>query len=142
MTPLRGVLKGRMSQVTSVNWSEDRKLSAAGTWDGTAKLWNAADGEEGLTPVSWSPAGSRLSTGSDDSTAKVCEAASTEAVLQWKLQETRLRDALAENAFKAPHAREFIKNWLVLLALAPAPGDTGVQTLDRQQIPHEPLLRP
>ncbi len=65
-------------------WSPDGTRLATGSWDGTAKVWDAAGGRELLTlkghtshvrSVSWSPDGTRLATGSEDGTAKVWDAA-------------------------------------------------------------------
>ena len=70
--------------VYSVSWSPDGTRLATGSEDGTAKVWDAADGRERLTlrghvgrvySVSWSPDGTRLATGSEDGTAKVWDAA-------------------------------------------------------------------
>ena len=61
-------------------WSPDGTRLATGSWDKTAKVWNAADGRELLTlkghaarvnAVSWSPDGLRLATGSYDGTTDV-----------------------------------------------------------------------
>jgi tetratricopeptide (TPR) repeat protein len=68
----------------SVAWSPDGQRLATGSWDGTAKVWDAAGGREllklkghtdRLWSVAWSPDGTRLATGSSDGTAKVWEVA-------------------------------------------------------------------
>ena len=66
--------QGHTSRVRSVSWSPDGTRLATGSWDGTAKVWDAAGGRELLDPqgayrrrsssVSWSPDGTRLATGS------------------------------------------------------------------------------
>jgi hypothetical protein len=115
------------------------------------RVWDAAGGREPLTvgrlasavwTVSWSPDGARLATGSGDGTAKVWDAASVEAVQEWARQNRAAQDLLARNAFRGPHARGFIKTWLLLLPLPFTPGETGAQALDRQQLPGEANLRP
>ncbi len=77
-------LIGHRSEVRSVSWSPDGTRLATGSTDGTAKVWDAAGGQELLTlrghagavcSVSWSPDGTRLATGSMDGTAKVWDAA-------------------------------------------------------------------
>ncbi len=58
--------KGHPSQVNCVAWSPDGTRLATASWDGTAKLWDAAGGRETLTltgppsevwSVAWSPDG-------------------------------------------------------------------------------------
>jgi len=82
-----------LRQAMSVSWSPDGTRLATGSWDGTAKVWEAAGGRELLTLkghtnvvrfVSWSPDGQRLATGSDDGTAKVWEAAGGRELLTLK----------------------------------------------------------
>jgi eukaryotic-like serine/threonine-protein kinase len=77
-------LIGHRSAVRSVSWSPDGTRLATGSYDGTAKVWDAAGGRERLTlrahtnpvdSVSWSPDGTHLATGSEDDTAKVWDAA-------------------------------------------------------------------
>jgi WD40 repeat protein/serine/threonine protein kinase len=143
--------KGHSALVWSVSWSPDGRRLATGSDDGTVKVWDVAGGRElltlkrhtgGVRSVSWSPDGRRLATASDDGTAKVCDAANPDAVQEWTRQERAVRDLLARNAFHGPHARGFIQDWLLLLALAPALGDTGAQALDNCQIPSEAHMQP
>jgi WD40 repeat protein len=65
-----------------IAWSPDGKRLATGSYVGTAKVWDAANGKELLTlgrnsypipSVAWSPDGRRLATASGDKTAKVWE---------------------------------------------------------------------
>jgi hypothetical protein len=89
----RLTLKGHNREVESVAWSPDGKRLATGSWDQTAKVWDAATGEELLSlkghtnavlSVAWSPDGKRLATGSKDQTAKVWDAASGQETLTLK----------------------------------------------------------
>ena len=66
-------------------FSPDGQRIVTGSWDQTAKVWEAASGRELLTlkghsdaivSVAFSPDGQRIVTGSEDQTAKVWEAAS------------------------------------------------------------------
>ena len=57
-------------------------------------------------------------------------------------QDREVRELLARNAFHGSQARGFIQDWLLLLVLAPAAGDTGEQALDREQLPNEARLQP
>jgi WD40 repeat protein len=63
-----------------VAWSRDGKRLATGSWDETAKTWDAASGKElltlhghdsSVTSVAWSPDGKRLATASVDGTVQV-----------------------------------------------------------------------
>jgi WD40 repeat protein len=144
-------LKDHTRVVWSVCWSPDGTRLATGSYDGTAKVWEAAGGREllslkghtsGVVSVSWSPDGTRLATGSDDGTAKVWEAAGAEAVHEWACQDRTREDFLALNVFRGPQAKGFIQTWLLLLPFPLAPGDSGRQALDRQQLPAEASLKP
>jgi eukaryotic-like serine/threonine-protein kinase len=82
--PERYTLVGHRADVRSISWSPDGRRLATASWDGTAKVWDAADGREILTlagntgqvnAVCWSPDGRRLATASWDGTAKVWDAA-------------------------------------------------------------------
>ena len=90
---VRLTLKGHTAGVSSVAWSPDGKRLATGSYDKTAKVWDAATGQELLTlkghtgyvfSVAWSPDGKRLATGSWDGTAKVWDAASGQELLTLK----------------------------------------------------------
>jgi WD40 repeat protein len=67
-----------------VSFSPDGKRIVTGSFDQTARVWDAATGHETLTlkghtgpvySVSFSPDGKRILTGGDDQTAKVWDAA-------------------------------------------------------------------
>ncbi|MBM3983750.1 MAG: hypothetical protein FJ304_26480 [Planctomycetes bacterium] len=86
-------LLGHKSEVNSVSWSPDGKRILTGSGDNTAKVWDAAKGQEVLTlkghdrqvfSVSWSPDGKRILTGSGDNTARVWDAATGQEVLVLK----------------------------------------------------------
>jgi hypothetical protein len=73
---------------------------ATGSYDGTAKVWDAAGGRVLLTleghaglvySVSWSRDGTRLATGSTDGTAKTWDAASGRVLLTLKGQINQVR---------------------------------------------------
>jgi WD40 repeat protein len=87
-------LKGHTSLVRSVAWSPDGQRLATASDDDTAKVWDAASGQElltlrgnskGMSSVAWSPPQTgkdeRLATGSYDNTAKVWDAASGKELL-------------------------------------------------------------
>jgi len=76
-------LSGHTDWIRSVSWSPDGTKVLAGSYDGTAKIWDAATGEclktlSGHTgwvwSVSWSPDGSKVLTGSRDHTARIWDA--------------------------------------------------------------------
>jgi WD40 repeat protein len=84
------ILRGHTDDVLSVAWSPDGKRLATGSVDKTAKVWDAASGEQVLTlrghggrveSVLWSPDGKRLATASWDETARVWDAASGQQVV-------------------------------------------------------------
>src|SRR5262249_27153746 len=67
-----------------VAWSPDGARLATGSWDGTARVWDAAGGRElltlqghtgAVTSVAWSPDGAGLPTGGREGTARVGDAA-------------------------------------------------------------------
>src|SRR5439155_1623168 len=72
---VRLTLSGHSGPVYSVAWSPDGKRLATGSYDKTAKVWDAEAGKELLTlgghrdrvwSVAWSPDGKRLATGSGE----------------------------------------------------------------------------
>ncbi len=86
-------LRGHARNVVRVAFSPDGGRVATGSFDRTAKVWDANTGKELLTlrghsaPVWWvafSPDGQKLVTGSFDQTAKVWDAASGEGLLTLK----------------------------------------------------------
>ncbi len=88
--PLK-TLRGHLGDVTSVAFSPDGQRIVTGSWDQTAKVWEAASGRELLkleghgAPiwcVAFSPDGQRIVTGSWDQTAKVWEAATGRPLLK------------------------------------------------------------
>jgi WD40 repeat protein len=86
---VRTIMKGHAAAVTSVAWSPDGSRLATGSWDNTAKIWDAKSGKEVLTlsghdrlvaDIAWSHNGNRLATGSWDQTVKVWDATSGTAI--------------------------------------------------------------
>jgi len=80
-------------RVCCVAFSPDGRRIVTGSWDDTAKVWDAASGKVLLTlkghidwvrSVAFSPDGRRIATGSDDRTAKVWDAASGSEMLTLK----------------------------------------------------------
>ncbi len=76
-------LKGHTGSVWSVAFSPDGTRILTGSWDKTAKVWDARTGtlllelkgtQAGAYSVSFSPDGTRIVTGSEDQTAKVWDA--------------------------------------------------------------------
>lgn len=73
-------LKGHQRSASSVAFSADGKRIVTGSWDNTAKVWDAQTGRETLTlkghysyvsSVSFSPDGKLIVTGSWDDTVEV-----------------------------------------------------------------------
>jgi WD40 repeat protein/serine/threonine protein kinase len=133
-------------QITSLSWSPDGTRLATGSGEGTAKVWDAASGQELLSlqgnTVSWSPDGNRLAIGSADGTVRIWEAASPEAVQEWRRQDRELQKTLARNALRGGEEQGYIQNWLLLLPLPFVQGETGAKAIDRQQLRDEAQLRP
>ena len=86
-------LRGHLYAVLSVVFSPDGQRVVTGSYDNTAKVWDAANGRElltfkgqsgGVRTVAFSPDGQRIITGSDDWTAKVWEASSGRELLTLK----------------------------------------------------------
>ncbi len=87
--PLR-TLRGHLEEVTSVAFSSDGQRIVTGSWDQTAKVWEAPSGRQlhslrghslPIWCVAFSPDGQRIVTGSWDGTAKVWDAASGRELL-------------------------------------------------------------
>jgi tRNA A-37 threonylcarbamoyl transferase component Bud32 len=86
-------LRGHTNPVSSASFSPDGSRIVTGSWDRTAKVWDAQSGTEVLTltghtervdSASFSPDGSRIVTGSVDETAKVWDATSGAELLTLK----------------------------------------------------------
>jgi len=153
-------LKGHRAWVSSVAFSPDRRRIGTGSYDGTAKVWEAAGGRELLTlkghsqaisSVAFSPDGRRIVTGSYDHTAKVWEAAPAEQVAAWQEEERAAAQSLAaqerertegQERQRIIRARDSIKQWMILAPIALAPGQSGAEGLNIEQIQGEGRLRP
>lgn len=82
---VRNSLRGHSAAVESVAFSPDGKHLATGSWDYTAKIWDAVSGQElqmlaghsgPVESLAFSPDGTRVATGSDDLTVKIWDPAS------------------------------------------------------------------
>lgn len=83
--PERGkmVLRGHTDAVTCVAWSPDGESLLSGSFDNTARIWDADTGQEQLVlrghanfirDVVWSPDNTRVLTGSADGTLRIWDA--------------------------------------------------------------------
>ena len=79
--------KELLTRIESIAFSPDGTRLAAGTWDNTARVWDAATGQEiamlkghgdWVTSIAFSPDGLRLATGSRDDTARLWDATTAE----------------------------------------------------------------
>ncbi|HEV8543211.1 MAG TPA: hypothetical protein VGR78_12520, partial [Verrucomicrobiae bacterium] len=93
-------LHGFGSPMSSLAFSPDGKRIVTGSFDGAAKVWEAATGREvltlyghrrGINSVAFSPHGKRIVTGSHDRTALVWDAATEEQVTAWDAEESQSR---------------------------------------------------
>jgi len=72
-------MRGHRSVVVSAAWSPDGGRITTGSFDGTAKVWDAKSGRELLTlhaqnhvwSVAWSPDGKRLASSSEDGIVQI-----------------------------------------------------------------------
>jgi WD40 repeat protein len=86
----RLTLRGHTSGVSSVAYSPDGKRIVTGSWDGTAKMWDAVTGRDlltlkgqtsGVVSVAFCLDGTRIVTGGADGTVKVWNAATGQLTL-------------------------------------------------------------
>ncbi|MBI2926534.1 MAG: serine/threonine protein kinase [Verrucomicrobia bacterium] len=84
------VLRGHRAPISSVAFSPDGQWVATGSWDRTAKIWEATSGQElrtlqghmaEISSVAFSPEGRWIVTGSADKTARVWELSSGQELL-------------------------------------------------------------
>jgi eukaryotic-like serine/threonine-protein kinase len=153
-------LKGHSGWVVSAAFSPDGERIVTGGADLVAKLWEAASGRELLTlrghtggamAAGFSPDGQRILTGSVDQTAKVWEAAGARQIAAWQHEEqaadqdvatARIERTKEEERQRLIHARDAIKQWLILAPIALSAGQSGTEGLDIEQIGDEGQLRP
>ena len=109
-------LRGHLEDVTSVAFSPDGQRIVTGSWDQTAKVWEAASGRELLkleghsAPiwcVAFSPDGQKIVTGSWDQTAKVWDAATGRPLLTLKGHSAPIRSV----AFSPDSRRIVTGSW-------------------------------
>jgi WD40 repeat protein len=76
-------MDGHYRSVTSVVFSPDGSQIASGSYDNTARIWDARTGQEVakmnghtryVTSVVFSPDGSQIASGSEDNTARIWDA--------------------------------------------------------------------
>ena len=98
------VLIGHTGAVNVTAISPDGKRVVTGSYDNTARLWDASTGAEiavlkahtrAINAASFSPDGKRVVTGSDDNTAKILDVSRSELIGQARA--TLLTAALARN---------------------------------------------
>jgi hypothetical protein len=153
-------LKGHSDDILAAAFSPDGRRIITGSRDQTARIWEAASGQELLrlhghtapiSSVAFSPDGQWIVTSGDDRTTKVWKAATADQVVRWQREEkdaaARLADLSRERAAAAEHERALraqdpgaIKQWLVLLPIA-YQGRSGTAALAQEQVPHEADLR-
>jgi WD40 repeat protein len=88
------VLEGHGDQVDGVAFSPDGETLLTGSWDNTARIWNAIDGTlihtlsgptDWITSVAFSPDGTKAITGGWDSSVIIWDTATGKEVLQVKV---------------------------------------------------------
>jgi len=85
-------LYGHSGDVTGVAFSPDGRRIVSGSWDGTARVWNARTGESqlvlehpsGVNCVAFSPESGRLVTGCRDNTARIWNSRTGQLLLEFK----------------------------------------------------------
>jgi hypothetical protein len=70
------------------------------------------------------------------------ESADAEAVKEWAHQDRAVQDLRDRDDCWSPRAQGFLQNWLLLLPIPWAAGETVAQALERPQIPDEAQARP
>ena len=95
--------KGHTRPVRFASWSPDGLLVATASDDGTARIWNAQNGEQmqvlrghsgGVNHVSWSNDGGKILTSGVDRTVKMWDVASGEVITSYEGHTTRVWNAI------------------------------------------------
>jgi eukaryotic-like serine/threonine-protein kinase len=154
-------LKGHSAGIGAAAFSPDGLRIVTGCADHTARVWDAVSGGELLVlkghsqgvNVAFSADGQRIVTASLDETVRQWEAARAAQVAVWQEEERATEESLVvlkrqqkaelENQRLARSGDEgAVKQWLILAPIALAPGQSGAEALDKEQIEDEGHLQP
>ena len=126
-------LEGHRGWVCSVAWHHDGTRLATSSWDGTVRMWAAADGapiaqlarhENVVRNVAFAPKGDFLATASWDGTARICE------VEKRIFQELAGHDDFVYSVAFAPDGRRLVTaSWDRTAKLWSVPSGKEVATL-------------
>jgi eukaryotic-like serine/threonine-protein kinase len=92
-------LRGHLGPVVDVSFSPDGERVLTASLDGTARVWDAAQGTQllrlkahrrGVSSAAWSPDGLRIVTASEDETAAIWDAASGALLFKFRGHKDRL----------------------------------------------------
>ena len=140
-------IRGHKDYNLLATFSPDGRRILIGSGDGTAQICDSVTGEALLTlkvdptwilAVAFSPTGRQIAVGCGDGTVRIWEAAAPQQVEAWEREEKAHSDHLEARAKLAGS----IKQWLILAPIPLAPGQSGIEGLDAEQIAGEGGLRP